>query len=255
MARTTGAFPDDQWRRELLQMQETLRKASGADSIQRLQDAINKAGGLREMQRLSDQIRESQRVALQPQFRDLQRLAATFSRSQDWQRVAEQISGANAFQQMADQIRQTMRPDFLKQISGQIASVGRANYSPETLDQIREALEAFERTAEQASEEPPESPEEPDAAEGEGEFTLGWWLASRPLSDQIALLVAGLQVLSNVTAVLATASGQSLPPILQPATQLCFTTVAFLLLWLTLSSSDDDGDTGDDGDGEPEAEE
>ena len=132
-----------------------------------------------------------------------------------------------------EQITRGYSQESIRRLSEQIASIQRTPAFREyaAAQSMAAAAERFEEEVEGAGALP----------ETEPGPSPGWWLASRPLLKQVALLYAALQVLDAVEArLLEDASGNDVPDPVQAATQVCFAVVAFLILWL--SERDQSGD-------------
>jgi hypothetical protein len=115
------------------------------------------------------------------------------------------------------------RRDVLEQL-GQLARAQQFGGLARHVDTAELAAAATQlgREVEAAGDRPEEGPRR----------SFGWWLASRPLTVQVALLNRGLAVLAALTDLGAHAAGEDLPDGLRLSVATCLVMVEFLLLWL-----------------------
>ena len=62
--------------------------------------------------------------------------------------------------------------------------------------------------------------------------SLGWWLATRPLTAQLALLATALGVVEPFATLIEDTTGENVPDSVVAGVQVCIAIVAFLLVWL-----------------------
>jgi hypothetical protein len=249
--RVATGFPDDGPWRDIERMQRAMRGALGFSSAEHMRWITEQITGASKMAKVAEQVtgatqtaklteqitgaskmaKVAEQIAGMPQMRDL---SQHFSQSEDFQRIARQIAGGNT-QRISDQIAAAWRPEMVN-LSRQIAEIVRAQQP--ALAGIAESLQAFQEAAAAGAAEFTGEEEGPD--EEDSEASLGWWVASLTPVTQLAIFVAGLQVLDRVNSLIETTTGREIPDSLQSATQVCFAVVAFMLLWMQVR--DDQGD-------------
>ncbi len=146
------------------------------------------------------------------------------------QRLSEQLSDnyASALQRTFDQLSRNLVTDARWTIDGLARAIQtRASIGAVDTENLEESVTSLQQQLAAAS----QSPED-------GARPLGWWLFSRPPLTQIAILLAGLQVLDALTRLAEKATGEEIPDTVQAATTVCFA-IAFFFLAL-MSAQDHD---------------
>lgn len=211
---------------------ESVRLMSGDDALRRAMESVRPLAGDDALRRATESLRvaSSQDVLR----RATENLTVTFNHEAVLRRATENLritlSHEDVLRRAMESVRRLSGDDALRRATENL----RITLSQE--DVLQRAAEWAAAAREFDSD--LQAAQEDDAEDRAR--SLAWWLATRSLTSQVALLHGALGVLYAFNYLVEQATGEDIPDTLQAATMFALEVMAFLVIYLGERYKDDD---------------